>query len=59
MHLVHCDHNYIYNFWPHEGESIAQSWGRMKSISLFIKEPVQEVQAWCDYHEKAEHKSSE
>ena len=23
MHLVHCDHNYIYNFWPLEGESIA------------------------------------
>ena len=22
MHLVHCDRNYIYNFLPHEGESI-------------------------------------
>ena len=32
MHLVHCDCNYIYNFWPREGESIAQSWGRLKSM---------------------------
>ena len=32
MHLVHCDHNYIYNFWPREGESIAQAWGRLKSM---------------------------
>ena len=23
MHLVHRDWNYIYNFWPREGESIA------------------------------------
>ena len=23
MHLVHRDQNYIYNFWPHEGESIS------------------------------------
>src|SRR3990170_6208827 len=30
MHLVHRDRNYIYNFWPHEGESIAQAWGRLK-----------------------------
>ena len=27
MHLVHCDRNYIYNFWPSEGESTAQAWG--------------------------------
>ena len=26
----HRDRNYIYNFWPHEGESIAQAWGRIK-----------------------------
>ena len=26
-HLVHHDRNYIYNFWPHKGESIAQAWG--------------------------------
>ena len=32
MHLVHHDRNYIYNFWPREGESIALSWGRLKSI---------------------------
>ena len=32
MHLVHRDHNYIYNFWPREGESIAQAWRRLKSI---------------------------
>jgi hypothetical protein len=30
MHLVHHDRNYIYNFWPREGESIAQFWGRLK-----------------------------
>jgi hypothetical protein len=29
MHLVHRDRNYIYNFWPREGESIAQAWGRL------------------------------
>ena len=27
MHLVHRDQSYIYNFWPHEGESIAQACG--------------------------------
>ena len=32
MHLVHRDRNYIYNFWPREGESIAQDWGRLKSM---------------------------
>ena len=32
MHLVHRDHNYIYNFWPREGESIAQALGRLKSM---------------------------
>ena len=32
MHLVHRDHNYIYNFWPREGESIALAWGRLKSM---------------------------
>jgi hypothetical protein len=30
MHLVHRDRNYIYNFWPREGESIAQACGRLK-----------------------------
>ena len=32
MHFVHRDRNYIYNFWPREGESIAQAWGRLKSM---------------------------
>src|SRR3990170_1741565 len=32
MHLVHHDQNYIYNFWPCEGESIALAWGRLKSM---------------------------
>ena len=32
MHLVHRDRNYIYNFWPREGESITQAWGRLKSM---------------------------
>ena len=32
MHLVHRDQNCIYNFWPREGESIAQAWGRLKSM---------------------------
>ena len=32
MHLVHRDRNYIYNFWPREGESIALAWGRLKSL---------------------------
>ena len=40
MHLVHCDQNYIYNFWPREGESIAQDWGRHK-LMLYS----------CPYHE--------
>ena len=30
MHLVHRDRNYIYNFWPREGERTAQAWGRLK-----------------------------
>ena len=32
MHLVHRDRNYIYNFWPREGESIALAWGMLKSM---------------------------
>ena len=32
MHLVHRDRYYIYNFWPREGESIAQAWERLKSM---------------------------
>jgi hypothetical protein len=29
---VYKDRNYIYNFYPHEGESIAQAWGRLKLL---------------------------
>ena len=32
MHLVQRDRNYIYNFWPREGESIALAWARLKSM---------------------------
>ena len=32
MHLVQRDRNYIYNFWPREGESIALAWGSLKSM---------------------------
>ena len=38
MHLVHRDHNYIYNFWPREGESIAQAWGGL--IQCYIHAPI-------------------
>ena len=29
MYVVHRDRNYIYNFWPREGESIALAWGSL------------------------------
>jgi hypothetical protein len=29
---VYKDRNYIYNFHPHEGESIPQAWGRLKLL---------------------------
>ncbi|KIO99656.1 hypothetical protein QP38_0005 [Levilactobacillus brevis] len=32
MHLVHHDQNFIYTFWPHDRESIAQAWGSLKSM---------------------------
>jgi hypothetical protein len=31
---VHKDWNYIYNFHPYDGESIAQAWGRLKTLML-------------------------
>ena len=31
---IHQDRNSIYNFWPLEGESIAQAWGRLKTLIL-------------------------
>jgi hypothetical protein len=38
---IHKDHNRIYNFWPHDGESIAQAWGRLKL--LMLKCPIHEL----------------
>ncbi|KAK1604954.1 hypothetical protein QYE76_028627 [Lolium multiflorum] len=38
---IHKDRNRIYNFWPHDGESIAQEWGRLKS--LMLKCPIHEL----------------
>ncbi|KAK1662502.1 hypothetical protein QYE76_050661 [Lolium multiflorum] len=38
---IHKDRNCIYNFWPHDGESIAQAWGRLKS--LMLKCPIHEL----------------
>ncbi|KAK1606374.1 hypothetical protein QYE76_030047 [Lolium multiflorum] len=38
---IHKDRNRIYNFWPHDGESIAQAWGRLKS--LMLKFPIHEL----------------
>ncbi|KAK1697744.1 hypothetical protein QYE76_014441 [Lolium multiflorum] len=38
---IHKDWNRIYNFWPHDGESIAQAWGRLKS--LMLKCPIHEL----------------
>jgi hypothetical protein len=38
---VYKDRNCIYNFHPHEGESIAQAWGRLKS--LMLKYPIHEL----------------
>src|ERR1041385_7341908 len=32
LHEIHRDRNYIYNFWSRDGESIAQAWGRLKSL---------------------------
>ena len=34
LHEIHQDRKYIYNFWPRDGESIAQAWGRLKSLML-------------------------
>src|ERR1043165_8757301 len=38
---IHKDRNYIYNFWSRDGESIAQAWGRLKS--LMLKRPNHEL----------------
>ena len=42
MHLVHRDRNYIYNFWPREGESIAQAWGGLNQC--YIHAPIMSFQ---------------
>jgi hypothetical protein len=38
---IHKNCNRIYNFWPHDGESIAQAWGRLKL--LMLKCPIHEL----------------
>ena len=38
MHLVHRGRNCIYNFWPREGESIAQAWGGLNQC--YIHDPI-------------------
>src|SRR4051794_9322590 len=38
---VHIEWNYIYNFHPHDGESTAQAWERLKS--LMLKCPIHEL----------------
>jgi hypothetical protein len=38
---IQKDHNRIYNFWPHDGEIIAQAWGRLKL--LMLKCPIHEL----------------
>src|SRR4051812_4835319 len=41
LHEVHQDRNYIYNFRSRNGESIAQAWGRLKS--LMFKCPIHKL----------------
>jgi hypothetical protein len=38
---IHKDRNRIYNFWPQDGESIAQAWGKLKL--LMLKCPIHEL----------------
>jgi hypothetical protein len=38
---IHKDQNQIYNFWPHDEESIAQVWGRLKL--LMLRYPIHEL----------------
>ena len=42
MHLVHRDCNYIYNFWPHKGETITQAWGGLSQC--YIHAPIMSSQ---------------
>src|ERR1041385_4535257 len=41
LHEIHRDMNYIYNFWSRDGESLAQAWGRLKSV--MFKCPIHEL----------------
>src|SRR4051812_33688920 len=41
LHEIKRDMNYIYNFWSRDGESVAQAWGRLKS--LILKCPIHEL----------------
>lgn len=34
LYKMHVDRNYIYNFWPHDRESIPQAWERQKTLML-------------------------
>ena len=34
LHEVHLDRCYIFKFYPHDRESIAQAWGRLKTLIL-------------------------
>jgi hypothetical protein len=38
---IHKDRNQLSNFWPHDEDSIAQAWGRLKS--LMLKCPIHEL----------------
>ena len=42
MLLVHRDRNYINNFWPREGESIALAWGGLSQC--YIHAPIMSSQ---------------
>src|SRR3954464_14424300 len=39
--VIHKDRNFIYNFWPLDGESTTQAWGRLKL--LMLKCPIHEL----------------
>src|SRR3954464_14681031 len=34
LFMKSMNRNYVYNFYPHDGESIAQAWGRLKTVML-------------------------
>ena len=60
MHLVHRDRNYIYNFWPREGESMAQAWGGLNQC--YIHAPImssqekllfKKIYAWLSHNDRS------